>query len=95
MVGLKLDIKNTGINGKEITRYANEVEEIHKKLHKQKDDENEFLGWLELPTNYDKKEFEKIKKMCKKNTKRFRSFSGNRNRWFIFRSKGSNRSINK
>ena len=66
MVGLKLDIKNTGINGKEITRYANEVEEIHKKLHKQKDDENEFLGWLELPTNYDKKEFEKIKKCARK-----------------------------
>jgi len=66
MVGLKLDIENAGINNKEITKYAGKVEEIHNKFYEKKDNEDEFLGWLELPTNYDKKEFDKIKKCAKK-----------------------------
>ena len=36
-------------------------EKIHKELHSKANDEKEFLGWLELPTNYDKDEFERIK----------------------------------
>ena len=35
-------------------------------LHEKSKDENEFLGWLDLPTDYDKKEVEKIKKCAKK-----------------------------
>ena len=27
---------------------------------------NDFLGWLDLPVNYDKEEFERIKKAAKK-----------------------------
>ena len=47
-------------------KYAEEVEKIHDELHKKANDPKEFLGWMELPTNYDKKEFEKIKKSAKK-----------------------------
>ena len=50
MLGLKLDLGNTGIDEKEIQKYAKKVSDIHGKLHEKKDDENEFLGWLELPT---------------------------------------------
>ena len=47
-------------------KYAEEVEKIHDELHKKANDPKEFLGWMELPTNYDKKEFEKIKKSAKR-----------------------------
>ena len=66
MLGLKLDLGNTGIDEKEIQKYAKKVSDIHEKLHEKKDDENEFLGWLELPTKYNKREFKKIKECAKK-----------------------------
>lgn len=66
MSGIKLDLKNTGINQKSIMEYKEQVENIHKELHKRANDEKDFVGWLELPTNYDKKEFTRIKKAAKK-----------------------------
>lgn len=66
MVGLKLDLKNAGITEKSILKYSKEVEKFNTELHEKKDDENEFLGWLELPTKYNKKEFKKIKECAKK-----------------------------
>ena len=66
MVGLKLDLKNAGITESSIFKYSKKVEEIHTELHEKKDDENEFLGWLELPTKYNKKEFKKIKECAKR-----------------------------
>ena len=66
MSGIKLDLKNTGIEQKSIMEYKEQVENIHKELHKRTNDEKDFVGWLELPTNYDKKEFERIKKAAKK-----------------------------
>ena len=50
MVGIKLDIKNSGVAEEDIFKYGKEVAKIHDKLHEKKDDEKEFLGWLELPT---------------------------------------------
>ena len=35
-------------------------------MHKRSKDEKDFVGWLELPSNYDKKEFARIKKAAKK-----------------------------
>ena len=66
MSGIKLDLTNIGINKKNIMEYKEQVENIHKELHKRANDEKDFVGWLELPTNYDKKEFAKIKKAAKK-----------------------------
>ena len=65
MVGLKLDLSKSKIDNKEILKSSEYIKEIHNSLHKRKNDEDEFLGWLELPTNYNKKEFEKIKKCAK------------------------------
>ena len=61
MVGLKLNLEHSGVEN--IQEYERTVEEIHKKINEKKDD---FLGWLDLPTNYNKREFEKIKKCAKK-----------------------------
>ncbi len=66
MAGLNLDLKNTGISMKEILEYKEQVENIHKELHKRANEEKDFVGWLELPTNYDKDEFSRIKKSAKK-----------------------------
>lgn len=66
MPNIKLNIENSGIDLKKIMEYSKQVENIHEELHSKKDDEKEFLGWLNLPSNYDKKEFNKIKKCAKK-----------------------------
>ncbi len=66
MSNIKLDFKNSKIVSRQIMKYAERVEEIHKELHEDAKDENKFVGWLELPSEYDKKEFERIKKCAKK-----------------------------
>ena len=66
MSNIKLEIKYTKIDTKEIMKSAKKVEEIHKELRENANKQDEFLGWLNLPSNYDKVEFEKIKKCAKK-----------------------------
>ena len=66
MPNIKLNIDYSGINLKEIMKYSKRVDEIHEELNSKADDKNEFLGWLNLPSNYDKKEFERIKKSAEK-----------------------------
>ncbi len=66
MVDLKLDLQHTGIDKKNIMEYTEIVENIHKELHDRSNNENDFVGWLELPTNYDKEEFERIKKSAER-----------------------------
>ena len=66
MSNIKLNYKQTNITKKMIQDYAKKVEKNHKELHKRAGDDNDFVGWLELPTNYDKEEFKRIKKVAKK-----------------------------
>ena len=66
MGNIKVNFEYTRVFEKNVMKYAKQVAEIHKKLHEKADNENEFCGWLNLPTNYDKDEFEKIKKAAKK-----------------------------
>ena len=63
---VKFNFENSSIEEKVINKYSSKVEKIHENLHKNANDEKEFLGWIELPTNYDKEEFERIKKAAKK-----------------------------
>ena len=63
---LKISLDNVKIEEKEIMKYKSEIEYIHKDLHRRANDEEDFVGWIELPTNYDKNEFERIKKAAKK-----------------------------
>ena len=66
MVGLKLNLENVKITKTQFLKYSDKVQEIHNELHLKKDEEDQFLGWLELPTNYDKKELTKIKRAATK-----------------------------
>ena len=66
MANISLNLKHTGITQKTILTYKEQVENIHKDLHRRANDEKDFVGWLELPTNYDKEEFARIKKAAQK-----------------------------
>lgn len=66
MSNIKVDFSNTKIKIEDIMEYENEVKNIHKTLHENANNEKEFLGWLELPTNYNKDEFARIKKAAEK-----------------------------
>ena len=63
---IKVDLKNNGIEKKDIIKYKEIIQKIHEELHQRSSEENDFVGWLELPTNFDKKEFSRIKKAAKK-----------------------------
>lgn len=63
---LKLNLENTGIKEEEILKYSEQVKNIHNNIQAQANDESEFLGWIELPTNYDRDEFARIKKSAEK-----------------------------
>ena len=87
---IKLDLKNTGITQKAIMEYKEQVENIHKELHKRANAEKDFVGWIELPTNYDKEEFKRIKKSAKKIKKESDILVVIRNWRFLSWSKGCN-----
>ena len=63
---IKFNFENSSINEAMIAKYANDVAKIHEEMNEKANDEKEFLGWLELPTNYDKEEFARIKKAGQK-----------------------------
>ncbi len=55
------------IGGEEaVKRMEPQVKAAHDMLHKKNGPGNDFLGWLDLPTNYDKEEFARIKKAAAK-----------------------------
>lgn len=62
MSKIKLDFKYSQIEKQEILEHSDVVSEINSELIEKSEDETQFLGWMELPTQYDKKEFERIKK---------------------------------
>ena len=50
----------------ELEGVRTQVEAAHKLLHEKSGLGNDFLGWVELPTNYDKEEFARIQKAAEK-----------------------------
>ena len=50
----------------EIDYMEDMVKTAHDKLHNKTGAGNDFLGWIDLPVNYDKDEFERIKKAAEK-----------------------------
>ena len=66
MSNISVNFKKSMITGNEIMVYSEEVQKIHMIMNKKANDTSELLGWLTWPTNYNKKEFEKIKKCAKR-----------------------------
>ena len=66
---------SVSVNRKYLSKFISEherdnlkpyVEVAHNQLHLKKGAGSDFLGWLDLPINYDKDEFERIKEAAKK-----------------------------
>lgn len=66
MLEIKLNLKNSQVKTEEILEYKEKVEKYHEELKTRALDYNDYVGWLELPTNYSKLEFERIKQAAKR-----------------------------
>lgn len=68
MSKIKLDLSKSMpyLRENEISNMCNMVKEAHNMLHDKTGAGNDFLGWLDLPINYDKDEFDRIKNAAKK-----------------------------
>ena len=53
MANIKLDFKESKLMSEEILEHSGVVEEINEELIEKAEDETEFLGWINLPTDYD------------------------------------------
>ncbi len=67
-MSLKLNTKYLAdfMNEEELRGIAHQVEASAKMLHEKSGQGSDFLGWLTLPTDYDKEEFARIKAAAKK-----------------------------
>lgn len=50
----------------EISSYKESVDFVHHQLHQYSESEDDFLGWVDLPQNYDQLEFERIQMAAQK-----------------------------
>lgn len=67
-MSIKVDSQHLSkfINQNEYKGIAPQVKLAHEMLHSGKGLGNDFIGWVNLPTDYDKEEFARIKKAAKK-----------------------------
>ena len=63
---VKVYLENSRIEEKDILKYHEKVQEIHNNINEIADSETEFLGWVNLPGNYDKAEVIRIKKAAER-----------------------------
>lgn len=68
MSKISLDYKKAlgFVNAYEMQYLKNQIESAHAMLHDKSGPGNDFLGWVELPNNYDKQEFDRIVKASEK-----------------------------
>ena len=67
-MSLKLNTKYLAgfVGQNELDAMKPQIETAVNTLHAKNGQGSDFLGWLELPTNYDKEEFDRIKKAAEK-----------------------------
>ncbi len=67
-MGVKLNTKyiDKFVQSEELTSVFTQVQLAHELLHGRQGSGSDFLGWLDLPVNYDKSEFDRIKKAAQK-----------------------------
>lgn len=77
---ITLDLSKTKpyLNEHETHNLQQMIDAAHHMLHNKTGSGSDFLGWIDLPINYDKDEFQRIQKAAEKIKKKLRSFSGYR-----------------
>lgn len=63
---ITLDYSKTGIAAHELKGIESQVQSAHHMLHDKTGLGNDFLGWIDLPVEYNKEEFDRIKKAAEK-----------------------------
>ena len=65
---MKFDYRKAdfALSQSEMDAMKERVAKAHKTLHEKTGEGNDFLGWLDLPVNYDKEEFARVKKAAEK-----------------------------
>ncbi|MGL4992454.1 MAG: glucose-6-phosphate isomerase [Sarcina sp.] len=68
MKSLKVDLSKASsfLNEEEVNYLADVIKTAHTKVHEGTGAGSDFLGWVDLPLNYDKDEFARIKKAAEK-----------------------------
>lgn len=66
MKNIYFDYSKGAIEEDELKYLERNIEQAHKMLHEKNGAGSEFLGWLDYPINYDKEEFERIKKAAQR-----------------------------
>ena len=66
MSNIKINFSKCKVTGNEIMVYSEDVQKIHMMMNKKANSKDEFLGWLNLPSKPNKREFDKIKKCAKR-----------------------------
>ena len=65
-MGISFSLQGDFINMDEVYALQADVERCHKDLHEKTGKGNDFVGWVDLPENYDKEEFDRIKAAAEK-----------------------------
>jgi glucose-6-phosphate isomerase len=58
--------KNSLLKGHELEGLKRQLESAHSDLHSKTGAGNDFLGWLDYPSKYDREEFERVKETARK-----------------------------
>lgn len=66
MSKITIDYSKTGVMPHEVSYFKEQIAVAHKMLHEKTGAGNDFLGWVDLPVDYDKEEFARIQKAAEK-----------------------------
>lgn len=66
MAQIKVDYSKAGLKAEQINALSDKLSSAHDMLHKGTGKGNDFVGWVDLPVQYDKDEFERVKAAAKK-----------------------------
>ena len=66
MSKITIDYSKTGVQSHEVEYFKEQIAVAHKMLHEKTGAGNDFLGWVDLPVDYDKNEFARIQKAADK-----------------------------
>ncbi|MBU5485355.1 glucose-6-phosphate isomerase [Clostridium sp. MSJ-11] len=65
-ITLDLNYAKPYLKDEEVTYFQPYINEAHKMLHEGTGTGNDYIGWIDLPINYDKEEFNRIKEAAEK-----------------------------
>ena len=66
MSKITIDYSKTGVMPHEVKYFKEQIAVAHKMLHEKTGAGNDFLGWVDLPVDYDKDEFARIQRASEK-----------------------------